>query len=76
MRDEDIDFTDIPELSAEDFARGILRKNLKPVQTKQQITLRIDEDVLAWFRGRGRGYQTQINNLLRAYMEAHEPGTK
>ena len=37
-----------------------------------QVTLRIDNDVLEWFKSQGRGYQTQINQLLRAYMEAHQ----
>jgi uncharacterized protein (DUF4415 family) len=41
------------------------------VKRKQQVTLRLDADVLDWFRARGRGYQTQINALLRAYVEAH-----
>ncbi|MCA9944155.1 MAG: BrnA antitoxin family protein, partial [Anaerolineales bacterium] len=39
---------------------------------KQQLTIRLDNDVLEWFRAQGRGYQTKINALLRAYMEAHE----
>lgn len=71
MRDEDIDTTDIPELTPEQFARAIARKGLKPMPHKQQVTLRIDSDVMDWFRTRGRGYQTQINALLRAYVEAH-----
>jgi uncharacterized protein (DUF4415 family) len=33
--------------------------------------LRVDADVLAWFRAQGKGYQTQINLLLRAYMDEH-----
>lgn len=37
-----------------------------------QLTLRVDSDVLDWFKARGRDYQTQINALLRAYMEAHK----
>jgi uncharacterized protein (DUF4415 family) len=36
------------------------------------VTLRIDNDVLDWFKSQGRGYQTQINSLLRAYMEANQ----
>ncbi len=71
MRDEDIDYSDIPKMTAEKFAKGIVRFGLKPVLPKQQITLRIDADVLDWFRARGTGYQTQINSLLRAYMDAH-----
>ena len=72
MKDADIDFTDIPRVPAAMFAKGIVRKGLKPVVTKQQISLRIDSDVIAWFRGRGRGYQTQINELLREYVSANK----
>lgn len=72
LKDEDIDFSDIPPLSAEDFARSVVREGLKPPSGKCQVTLRVDADVLAWFRKQGKGYQTRINQLLRAYMEAHE----
>jgi uncharacterized protein (DUF4415 family) len=71
MRDEDIDFTDNPEWTPEAFAKAIVRVNFKPVPPKEQITLRLDADVLQWFRARGAGYQTQINALLRAYMNEH-----
>jgi len=71
LRDEDIDFTDNPEWTAEDFAKAVVRVGLKPVPPKEQVTLRIDADVLQWFRARGAGYQTQINCLLRAYMVEH-----
>jgi uncharacterized protein (DUF4415 family) len=71
MRDEDIDFSDIPETTAEEFARAVVRIGFKPVPPKAQITLRLDADVLEWFRERGVGYQTQINALLRAYMIEH-----
>jgi uncharacterized protein (DUF4415 family) len=54
------------------FAKAILRKGLKPVVRKTQITLRIDEEVLSWFRRQGRGYQTRINTLLKAYKDAHQ----
>jgi uncharacterized protein (DUF4415 family) len=37
---------------------------------KEVVTLRLDRDVLKWFKGRGRGYQTRINAILRAYMLA------
>jgi len=36
---------------------------------KKQITLRIDEDILDWFRGRGRGYQSHINKALCFYVD-------
>lgn len=37
---------------------------------KERVTMRLDRDVLAWFRGQGRGYQTRMNAVLRAYMLA------
>jgi len=75
MKDEDIDFSDNPEIPAEMFARGIIRRGLKPVRRKDQLTLRVDSDVVAWYRKQGSGYQTKINALLRAYMEAHQQKT-
>jgi uncharacterized protein (DUF4415 family) len=71
LRDEDIDLSDIPEVTPEMFARAVARRGLKPIPRKQQVTLRLDADVMEWFRAQGRGYQTQINALLRAYVEAH-----
>jgi len=49
-------------------------KNARVVlpQTKEIVTLRLDPDVLAWFRQDGRGYQTRINAVLRAFVEAHQ----
>ena len=72
MKDGDIDFSDIPELTPEMFANAIVRKGFKPVPPKKQLTLRIDQDVIEFFRTQGQGYQTKINQLLRAYMEAHQ----
>jgi uncharacterized protein (DUF4415 family) len=40
---------------------------------KEIVTLRLDPDILAWFRRDGRGYQTRINAVLRAFVEAHQP---
>lgn len=72
MTDEDIDLSDSPEMTPEMFARAVVREGLKPVSRKSQITLRIDSEVLSWFRARGSGYQSQMNAVLRAYKEAHE----
>jgi uncharacterized protein (DUF4415 family) len=66
-----VDTSDIPEISPEQFARAVVRRGLKPSVSKVQLTIRIDRDVLEWYRQKGRGYQTRINDLLRAYMEAH-----
>ena len=66
VRDEDA-----PEWTPEMFARAIVKQGLKPVPRKAMLSLRVDADVLAWFRAQGEGYQTRMNALLRAYMEAH-----
>jgi uncharacterized protein (DUF4415 family) len=71
QRRKGIDLSDIPEVSPEQFARAIVRKGLKSVQRKAQVTLRIDSEVIDWFRARGRGYQTRINSILKAYRDAH-----
>jgi uncharacterized protein (DUF4415 family) len=72
LKDEEIDLSDAPELTPEMFARAVVRRGLKPDPRKVQMTLRLDSDVLQWFKSQGRGYQTRINSLLRAYMEAHQ----
>jgi uncharacterized protein (DUF4415 family) len=71
MKDEDIDFSDIPPMTPEMFAKAVIRRGLKPIPRKKQLTLRMDSDVIEWFKKQGRGYQTKINSLLRAYMEEH-----
>jgi uncharacterized protein (DUF4415 family) len=72
MRNGEIDLSDLPEIPPEKFARALVRKGLQPVVRKAQITLRIDADVLEWFRERGAGYQSRINAVLRAYKQAHQ----
>lgn len=71
MTDDEIDFSDIPEITPEMFAKGIVRRGIKPI-TKRQLTLRLDSDVVEWFKRQGTGYQTKMNALLRAYMEEHK----
>lgn len=66
MSDADIDTSDIPPLD-EDFWKNA---ELRMPQRKVPITIRLDPDVLAWFKGLGKGYQTRINAVLRTYMEA------
>jgi uncharacterized protein (DUF4415 family) len=63
---------DAPEWTPERFARAVARKGLKPVPRKALLSLRIDSDVIEWFRRQGPGYQSRMNALLRAYMEAHK----
>jgi uncharacterized protein (DUF4415 family) len=64
-----IDYSDIPPLGDEFFAQA---KRAWP-PAKQQITLRLDTDVVAWLKTHGRGYQTRINRILRAAMENQSP---
>lgn len=71
MTDEEIDLSDCPEITPEQFAKAVIRRGLPVGKNKVQVTLRIDSDVLEWFKSQGKGYQTQINSLLRAYMEAN-----
>jgi uncharacterized protein (DUF4415 family) len=65
MKDEDIDFTDIPEKT--DWSKAVVGKFYRPI--KKSLTIRIDADVLAWVRGQGKGYQTRINRYLREKMQ-------
>ena len=67
MKDQDVDVSDNPELGEQFFKEAIWWPG-----TKQQITLRLDPDVLAFFRKGGRGYQTTINAVLRKYVEARK----
>jgi uncharacterized protein (DUF4415 family) len=53
-------------MSDEEWARAEVRQ---PV--KKPVGLKLDEDVLTWFKSQGRGYQTRINAVLRRYVEAH-----
>jgi uncharacterized protein (DUF4415 family) len=71
MRDEDIDFSDIPNQAGTTGWRRV--SELVPADNKAQITLRLDADVLAFFRSTGRRYQSRINAALREYMLAHKP---
>ena len=67
LPDSDIDTSDIPEWSEEDFKRAVLFQDVyKP--KKQQITARLDVDILMWLKSHGKGYQTLMNNLLRKEM--------
>jgi uncharacterized protein (DUF4415 family) len=66
--DSEIDFSEIPPVK-ESFWRNAIRNPFyRPV--KQQLTVRLDADVVAWLRRQGRGYQTRLNNVLRKAMLA------
>ena len=59
-----------PGADVRHIIRGIVRQGLKPVSSKTSISLRVDADVLDWFKAQGRGYQTRINAVLRAFKDA------
>jgi uncharacterized protein (DUF4415 family) len=66
MPDSEIDLSDIPELPAEAWKNAVRRLFYRPV--KQQITARIDSDVLHWLKSQGKGYQSRMNEVLRREM--------
>jgi len=63
-KDEDIDFTDMPEVL--DWSGAEIGRFYRP--KKRPVTIRLDEDVVDWLKGYGRGYQTKANLLLRHAM--------
>jgi uncharacterized protein (DUF4415 family) len=77
LKDSDIVIDhDAPAWTPEMFARAVVKRGLRAPPNKTLLSLRIDSDVVEWFRAQGRGYQSRMNALLRAYMEAHRQGRK
>lgn len=70
LKDEDIDFSDIPDLTEQQAKTGVL---VHP-DNKTQLTLRLDPTVVMWFKSQGPRYQTRMNAVLRAYYEAQTGG--
>jgi uncharacterized protein (DUF4415 family) len=71
MPDAEIDFSDAPEMRR--GGKGVRGKFYKPV--KEHVNLRLDKDVLEWFKHAGVGYQTRINEALRDYIALHDGGS-
>ena len=59
-----------PEADVKHIVRGMVRRGLQPLPSKASISLRVDQDVLEWFKAQGPGYQTRINTVLRAFRDA------
>jgi uncharacterized protein (DUF4415 family) len=59
-----------PEADVRHIVRGMVRRGLEPVPSKAAVSLRVDQDVLEWFKAKGPGYQTRINSVLRAFRDA------
>ncbi len=66
LPDDQIDTSDIPPATEEFWKNAVLNPFYRPV--KQQLTVRLDADVLAWLRSAGRGYHTKLNAILREAM--------
>ena len=64
--DSEIDLSDIPPLDENFWRNAVLNPFYRPV--KQQLTVRLDADVVAWLRHHGKGYQTRLNRVLREAM--------
>jgi len=73
MGDEGIDYSDIPLQTGGGWRRV---SELVPAENKQQITLRLDADVIAFFRSTGRRYQSRINAALREYVNSQKKAAK
>jgi uncharacterized protein (DUF4415 family) len=58
------------EADLKHIVRGVVRRGLQPLPSKASISLRVDQDVLEWFKAQGPGYQTRINSVLRAFRDA------
>lgn len=67
LEDTEIDFSDIPELDDDFWSRA---RVVYPEGGKTQLTVRFDSDLVDWFKAGGKGYQTRMNAVLRAYVEA------
>jgi uncharacterized protein (DUF4415 family) len=68
MSDEDIDFSDCPEVTPEMFAKAVVRRAPKSQVT---ITLRVDQDVLAWFESQGDSAERLMAMALKIYSDTH-----
>jgi uncharacterized protein (DUF4415 family) len=71
VSDDDIDFSDIPPVSEDEWKRAVRGRFYRP--TKRQVTLRIDANILDWFKQRTpKGYQTDINRVLSEYVASRK----
>lgn len=66
MKDEDIDYSDIPDHGDDE---KFWAEAVKVPRVKQGVFIRLDADVLEWFKKQGPGYQTKINAVLKSYVE-------
>ena len=74
LRDEDIACAIASDLEAAPILDARWFRTAKVVMPEKKIpvSLRLDREVLEWFKRQGRGYQSRIQAVLRAYMKAHQ----
>ncbi len=65
-----------PEADLRHIVRGVVRRGFEPVAAKASVSLRLDADVLAWFKAQGPGYQTRINAVLRAFKDVSQQSAR
>ena len=73
LPDDQIDFSDIPEITEEELRTKTVYINLfaVPGTKKKSVTIRLDEDMVKWFKRQGKGWQTKMNWVLRLYFASH-----
>ncbi len=66
IADHEIDLSDCPEITAAQIKRGVVRRNLNPIERKTRVNIMLSRRVIEWFKAAagGRGYQTLINQML------------
>ena len=69
LRDDQIDTSDIPEITDADWAKRVSGPFHRPI--KKSVTIRLDAEMVEWFRAKGPGYQTAMNRVLRDYFASH-----
>ncbi len=72
LPDSEIDYSDISELDDNFWKKATVHTPHK----KKLVSIRLDDDLLDWFKHQGRGYQTMINTVLKSYMKTHQSFNK
>ena len=67
LSDDHIDYSDIPELTDEFWENAVL-----VIPKKRAVSLRLDENIITWFKKQGKGYQTKINKVLGEFVQAQQ----
>lgn len=69
MKDEEIDFSDCPEITPEMTKKATIGRGLKSSSKKQALTLYLDDDIVTWYKNNEESHQLAINSLLKEYIK-------